>query len=83
MTRNGDSNGNGQARRRWHQRPAMIPLASALALGITFSGVAYGYGQLADRVLQNAERIDRVEMRIEKRLDAIWRLLNPPQRFSK
>ncbi|MCH7870679.1 MAG: hypothetical protein IID33_03165 [Planctomycetes bacterium] len=64
-------NGDGETRRRWHQRPAMIPLATVIALMATLMGVAYGYGQVADRTVRNAERIDRIEERIEKQLAAI------------
>ena len=64
-------NGDGETRRRWHRRPAMIPLATVIALVATLMGVAYGYGQITDRTVQNAERIDRIEERIEKQLVAI------------
>lgn len=71
MRRIDDANGDGKTRRRWHQRFAMLPLASVIALVATLMGVAYGYGQVADRTVRNAERIDRIEERIEKQLAAI------------
>lgn len=71
MRRRDDVNGDGETRRRWHQRPATVPLASVIALMVTFMGVAYGYGQVTDRTVRNAERIDRIEERIEKQLAAI------------
>ena len=69
-------NGDGETRRRWHQRPAMVPLASITALAVTLMGAAYGYGRVADRTVQNALRIERIEMRIEKQLIAINRKLD-------
>lgn len=67
MTRNGDSNGEGEARRRWHQRPAMIPLA----LVFTLMSFAFGYGQLFGQVQDNTDDIDRLQTSIEKQLAAI------------
>ena len=69
-------NGDGETRRRWHQRPALVPLATITALVVTLMGVAYGYGQVTDRTVQNAMRIERIEMRIEKQLIAINRKLD-------
>lgn len=71
MRRREDVDGDGETRRRWHKRPAMVPLASATALAITLMSVAYGYGQATARTVRNAERIDRIEERIEKQLAAI------------
>ena len=71
MRRKDDANGVGETRRRWHQRSAMLPLASVIALGVSLMGVAYGYGQVSDRTLQNADRIARIEERIENQLAAI------------
>lgn len=71
MKRGDDAGGDGETRRRWHQRSAMVPLASITALVVSLLSVAFGYGQVVDRTAQNAERIDRIEERIEKQLVAI------------
>ena len=71
MKRRDDADGDGETRRRWHQRPAMVPPASITALVVSLMGVALGYGQVVDRTARNAERIDRIEERIEKQLTAI------------
>ena len=39
----------------------MLPLASVIALGVSLMGVAYGYGQVSDRTLQNADHIARID----------------------
>jgi hypothetical protein len=71
MRRKEDVNGVGKRHRRWHQRLAMLPLASVIAVTVALMGVAYGYGQVSDRTLQNADRIERIEIRIERQLAAI------------
>lgn len=70
MTRDGDSKRNGEAKHR------LIPLAMVLSAGIAFGGAAFGYGALSERVEDNAEDIDRIEMRIEKQLAAINKKLD-------
>lgn len=65
-------NGDGETRRRWHRRPAMIPLATAITLVATLMGVAYGYGQVIERVPDAIARFgldrERIEKLVESRL---------------
>lgn len=67
MTRNGDSNGDGPAQRRWHQKSMMLPAATILIL----MGAAFGYGQIAALGVSNAERIDQLEERTVSALEGI------------
>ena len=65
-------NGDGETRRRWHRRPAIIPLATVIALVATLMGVAYGYGQVIERVSDAIARFgldrERIEKLVESRL---------------
>ena len=74
MTRSGDKNGNGAAHRRWLQRPMVIPIALALAIGLPAISIAWTGGALVERVGNNERRIDTIEKNIEKRLDQLLQL---------
>ena len=76
MNREGGASGGGKTGRRGDQRPATVSVAAALTVLMAAAGVAFGYGQVAARTLQNAERIERIEERIEKQLAAINRKLD-------
>ena len=65
--------GDGETRRRWHKRPVMIPLATVIAPVATLMGVAYGYGQVTGRTVQNAERIEKQRVAISNNLDSLFR----------
>lgn len=81
--RKGDTNGNGEAARRWLQKPSvMIPLIVAATAVISIGTFIYGFGQstaeTATRVEVNTEnivatnaRIARSEERIGDRIDEI------------
>ena len=71
MKRKDDATDVGMTRRRWHKRPLTVPLAAALTVLLALTGAAFGYGQVAARGVQNAERIDRLEERISTQLAAI------------
>ena len=75
MTRNGDKNGDSAAQRRWHQRPLVIPMTVAITFGTLLVTAAVAYTRVDDRSIENAQRIERIEMRIEKRLDQIFEIL--------
>ena len=76
VNRKDDTSGAGKTGRRWYQRPATVSVAAALTVLMAAAGAAFGYGQVAARTLQNAERIERIEERIEKQLAAINRKLD-------
>ena len=75
MTRSGDTNGNGAAHRRWLQRPMVIPIALALAIGLPAISIAWTGGALVERVDNHESRITTLEQNIEKRLDQLLQLL--------
>ncbi len=81
---------NGDAAKRFMQRPLVIPIALAVTITGAAIGIAYGYGQVTRDVEAGAinraeitERIDRVEQRIVKELDKMNRRLDELVRFLR
>ena len=79
---------NGDAARRFMQKPLLIPIALAVTITGAAIGIAYGYGQVTRDVEAGAisraeitERIDRVEQRVVKELDKINGRLDELIRF--
>ena len=71
-----DPDSNGVGHRRLHQRPFVIPLATAIgAIGAALT-VGISWGQVTDDIGDNTARIERVEHRIIVELGNINRKLD-------